>query len=189
MEVGKEIVVTDIHFYVEKYQKIGDEIVTVDINGFPQVQESAKTWVSIDKWTQSTRFVDFLDVSFNDSFLAEENHAIFALLAGVCNDENTKPIDEPRGLPLDLSLPVAKIAKLFTERGFCEDASWFTLDELLRLDLDDLFKDRPCGVALSALYVQDLINLVDKMRFEHCFPSKERASVETDAIRFVFWFD
>lgn len=56
------------------------------------------------------------------------NYALFALLADVRNDYGITPIDEPRGIPEDIS---AEIKEKHEWWDFCgHSASWFTLSEL-----------------------------------------------------------
>lgn len=72
-----------------------------------------------------------------EDFLSDTNYALFGWLANVRNYSAVIPLDVPRGLPSD-----------FAYDGTCydrvgeHDFSWFTIDELLAVNFDQIVENR-----------------------------------------------
>jgi len=95
----------DIHLYTERYSN------------------SARKWYNSDMW----HYDPWEDRFVVQSAYEGRDYDLFALLAGVRNGCGVTPISEPRGLPLDVSKPVADAAKRHKD-NFAH--SWLTLEEL-----------------------------------------------------------
>ena len=129
----------DIHSYVEK--KEGSEWVAVrNIN--PRIAEYEK-WVKqaevrgnfeqakINKEAILKMKKEELTV-FEGWLLNDRNYALFAILADVRNNYGIIPIDNPKGLPANLS---KKVLECSTEwEGDGHSYSYFTFEELLNYD-------------------------------------------------------
>jgi hypothetical protein len=92
----------------------------------------------------------------------DRNYALFGLLAG--SRGNVKPMAPPRGVPKD--------ATPFTLRalrgGALVEASWFTIDELISADYDQLvqrrgYSDDPL-VPLRSLIDPEWFALLDRLK-------------------------
>ncbi|MDF2969542.1 MAG: hypothetical protein K0Q93_3320 [Nocardioidaceae bacterium] len=102
----------DIHSYAE----------TKDASGVWRAVE----WESDDKWAAGP--FDW------------RSYHLFGWRADVRNYSAVPPIDEPRGLPDDVS---AKVRDAHEGMHWdAHSASWFTTDELLAFDYDQQFEDR-----------------------------------------------
>ena len=74
-----------------------------------------------------------------------------AFLAGVRNSSLVPPIAQPRGVPADLSEPVAKE---FVEQGSdAVEPSWLSMQELLQFDYEQRFEDRRVARRVPAGYL------------------------------------
>lgn len=72
-----------------------------------------------------------------EDFWTDTNYRNFAWLAGVRNYAAIVPLDQPRGLPADFAYD-----EIYWERVGEHDFSWFTLEELLSVDFDQIVEDR-----------------------------------------------
>lgn len=99
----------DIHLYVEARDKRG--------------------WLTRDEWKVEDGWTD---VPFDSRFFNDRNYELFAILAGVRNKYDIKPIQEPRGLPSDCDPMILKANDSWGEDGHSH--SWLTLAELLAFD-------------------------------------------------------
>lgn len=68
------------------------------------------------------------------------SYSVFGFLADVRNYSAVTPIDEPRGLPDDLSPDVAEAWDYW--RGDAHSATWLTVHELAAFDYDQEVNDR-----------------------------------------------
>ena len=111
----------DIHLFVEKQSKYN------------------KRWISADIWTESDYSDDHgeLEVDLDNRIYSDRNYDAFAILANVRNGygfagidtgDGFVPIDDPRGLPDDISPLVRKEAEHWEGDGHSH--SYFTLKEL-----------------------------------------------------------
>lgn len=143
----------DIHLYVEK--KVSAETVGVTDAGIGVVQaphgESQK-WVPRGKLQPNEdKDPDNYDLT-NPAERAEyeaqpdeiigpdydiygsRNYSVFAMLANVRNDGSLTPIDDPRGLPDDVSTEIQAASDRWDLDGHSH--TYFTLRELLEVDWD-----------------------------------------------------
>lgn len=108
------------------------------------------------------------------------NYGMYGFLADVRNYSAVPPIARPRGLPEDVSAPIADA------HGWSDlhDTSWLGLDELLMFDYEALFEDQraptPPGGRPSVSY-RDFLG--DEFFADLC------SLQEVGAERVVFWFD
>jgi len=110
----------DIHLYVEVYK---------DGN-----------WISADEWEEvKWNGHKFMDIPYGKAYYDDRNYNLFAILADVRNGYGFagvktgfgfKPIDDPRGLPFDVSEILAKEG----DNVDYHSHSWFTVQELMDYD-------------------------------------------------------
>lgn len=155
----------DIHFYVEKFKLTGpDEKLGPSMDHLNR----PGTWVTADKWEPNEYYKpddpDYageppLRVDYDSRFYTGRNYDLFAILADVRNGsgfagcdtgDGFVPIDEPRGLPVDVSPEV----KADSDRWDCDghSHSWFGLKELLSYNWLQTTKQR--GVMHAHSYLQ-----------------------------------
>ena len=129
----------DIHFYVEKYSNedyIGPKDISeerdskIGIITEDNTLSNCYRWIPVEKWV----YDDYWDVSYDDRFYKGRNYYLFSVLADVRNDGSMDPISQPRGIPEDASYPYKMLLK--TWEGDYHSASYFTLEELLKVDWD-----------------------------------------------------
>jgi hypothetical protein len=108
---------TDIHFYVEKFDR--------------------HKWQSADTWKTECEGETYPYITVAEPFYDSRNYDLFAILADVRNGHGFagvktgggfNPISEPRGLPDDVSDQVAKASE------GNHTPSWLTLREILDFD-------------------------------------------------------
>jgi len=124
-------------------------------------------------------------------------YALFALMADVRNrDGEIHPVSKPKGLPVDLSLPVAKAAAYWgwgaKEHGGGHSFSWLGAGELVKLE-DQWLKVRKAMYPAGGWEGSDL----DHHYFGYLegngwagfarYPEDRKAWIED--VRLVFWFD
>lgn len=122
----------DIHIHIE-YKR--NKFTGYDANKEPQFE---KVWTCGDYFKVNPYYTEGNDdgepplslVGFCDN----RNYARFAVLADVRNYGNTPYIDEPRGLPDDVTAEVEKDSNRWGEDGHSH--SYFTLKELLDFQKD-----------------------------------------------------
>ncbi len=115
----------DIHFYVER---------KVD-----------NVWCSADRWEPNPDADEegqpSLTITYSERFYSDRNYDLFSILADVRNGsgfagcdtgDGFVPIDEPRGLPADVSEEV--LADSISWNGDGHSHSWFTVAELFEYD-------------------------------------------------------
>lgn len=118
------------------------------------------------------------------------NYSLFAVLADVRNDGSLDYIDEPRGLPDDVTEFVKE-----DYDGWGWDAhscSYFTLRELIEYHNEHAPKNMFGHYILLPL-INDLKRRADEFNliYEHWWDGDryEDALLKAEDIRFVFWFD
>ena len=89
---------------------------------------------AIEKYGDNSRFI-WSGPWDEDYKLHSRNYYWFAILANVRNYNDLTPIDDPRGLPADISEEVRKMADQWESDGHSH--SWFTLRELLEYNFDE----------------------------------------------------
>ena len=114
------------------------------------------------------------------------NYDMFSKMANVRNDGSIKPIDDPRGLPSDISL-MTKLAYK-EEEPDAHSASYLNVDEIAEL-----------AEFLKTLQPEDSIKSRLDFDLEHgilrtyllgnSFTCKEDWPEWVKDVRFVFWFD
>jgi hypothetical protein len=123
----------DIHFYVQKQMNC--------------------VWVSADRW-EPNKYADDegepkLAIPYEKRFYSGRNYDLFGILADVRNGrgfagldtgDGFVPIDDPRGLPVDVSEPVKADSDRWDGDGHSH--SWFTVAELLAYDWTQTTKHR-----------------------------------------------
>ena len=198
----------DIHLYVEYLQSF---------NGYP-------IWYNCDHWRLNPYFEydesSDSETRFNVvSLYRDRNYDLFAILADVRNyGDATTPIDDPRGLPIDVSPIVKEESNHWGNDGHSH--SWFTLKELKgniseeikrsglispeqAKDLDEcgINPKTWCQGTSNKDYVRrewsekycplnELIKRIEERKKEvfWIFDKQEHPEFD-DKIRIVFWFD
>lgn len=146
----------DIHAFVEvRYFKSGDK------------KREHGIWISRDKWMVNEDYV--LDpentgnryaIDYGDEIYSRRSYLIFAILAGVRNYYDIKPVSLPKGLPSDVSPEVKAQSDWWGEDGHSH--SFLTLKEILDYDwtqtveLEDWCKNEE---EAKKLYGENLISL------------------------------
>jgi hypothetical protein len=105
-----------------------------DIHLFTEIKKSINSqdkWVNADNWRYNPYYQEGNDEGERmlniDSLYSGRNYELFGILAGV-RDHNNDSIDDPRGLPEDVS----EVTKKESDRwdGDGHSHSWLTLKEL-----------------------------------------------------------
>lgn len=157
----------DIHVYLEKY---------TSING-------KSTWVNVDYWQKNPYFGITEDEREYEhvSCYVGRNYDLFGILAGVRSSED--PIDEPRGLPED----VTEVTKKEYERGdMIHTPTYYTLKELK----DYLYENSDNKEIFECL--NRFVGCVDDRFKEEFYIGKhdeKRYTIKENSFRVVFWFD
>lgn len=180
----------DIHIHVEYKRDIDGEM----------------KWICGDYFTRNPYYGvwdDEPELSLVD-FCGDRNYYRFAILANVRNYGNTPYIDDPRGLPEDVTKEVAADCERWGEDGHSH--SYFTLNELLDYQ-ENIVPLRWCqgtnqaGWAFYKWEMENaaLIPLIEaiKKRADELFviydglweSNPKEAYKLSDNIRIVFWFD
>ncbi len=161
----------DIHFYTERFTSSNDYEGPRDIskdrnNKIEEIVDgkpSTERWVSADKWVKED---GSWTVDWNKQYYGGRNYVLFSILADVRGDE--VPIDSPRGIPGDASIGYKYMCEKWD--GDAHSHSYFTLDELLRVDWSQYESD----------YVSEFLDTIESMKGIDEDPSK---------IRCCFFFD
>lgn len=161
----------DIHFYTERFTSSNDYEGPRDIskdrnNKIEEIVDgkpSTERWVSADKWVKKD--VSW-SVDWDKQYYGGRNYVLFSILADVRGDE--VPIDSPRGIPSDASIGYKYMCEKWD--GDAHSHSYFTLDELLRVDWSQYESD----------YVSEFLETIESMKEIDSDPSK---------IRCCFFFD
>lgn len=99
-----------------------------DIHLFAEVRREGK-WKFVSKAPSGSVDPDPIP-DYGDQFYSGRNYELFALLANVRNyNDSVKPLSEPRGVPIDISSPMAKAIESWSGDGHSH--SHFTLNELM----------------------------------------------------------
>ena len=115
-----------------------------DIHFFVEVKQADGSWKSVDEWEVEDGYTY---VPYEKAFYNGRNYDLFAILADVRNGrgfagcktgDGFNIIDEPRGLPNDVSSEVKSQAESWDGDGHSH--SWFTLAELESFDWDQTTK-------------------------------------------------
>jgi hypothetical protein len=133
-----------------------------DIHLYVEVKNPEGKWVSPENWTKEK---GYFDVPCDEKYYTERNYRLFGVLAGV-RDSWVTPIDEPRGLPSDVS----KEVRFATDINSDHSHSWFLLQELWEVDWKS-YEDGIYGFGIFLKMLERLKQLGD--------PSD---------VRIVFWF-
>lgn len=148
--------------------------------------------------------------SYNGWFYNSRNYSLFAVLAGVRNNYDIKPIAEPKGLPTDIS----DIVKTDSDRWDCDghSHSWLTLKELLDYDINKTITVKGmispvqyaslnqgitptswCGWTNQEDYInaewQEALNNFVEFFWKENVPQLQALTDNPEDIRIVFWFD
>ncbi len=161
----------DIHFYTERFTSSNDYEGPRDIskdrnNKIEEIVDgkpSTERWVSADKWVKED---GSWTVDWNKQYYGGRNYVLFSILADVRGGE--VPIDSPRGIPGDASIGYKYMCEKWD--GDAHSHSYFTLDELLRVDWSQYESD----------YVSEFLDTIESMKGIDEDPSK---------IRCCFFFD
>lgn len=158
----------DIHIYLESKKKINGE----------------ERWVNVDHWQINPYFnnensdwdgereFEHVPVYFG------RNYELFGILAGV-RDNSMTPIDDPRGIPNDISDVTRKEHEQWKQDA--HSATYFTLDELL-----DFYQKKKKHQETLDYFLNGI-----KERFyrEFFLVSEERNKDFEKKFRVIFWFD
>ncbi len=161
----------DIHFYVERWTSSNNYEGPKDLSEdreqkLNEVLEDKPThfrWVSADKWGKKD---DTWSVGWNDQYYGSRNYALFSILADVRGNE--KPLDEPRGIPDDVSTGYKYVCDAWDSDGHSH--SYFTLEELLQVDWSK-YKE---------YYVSEFLETIEDMK---------EIDEDTSNVRCCFFFD
>jgi len=115
-----------------------------DIHFFVEVRQKDGKWKSVDKWVKEDGYTH---VDYNEEYYGNRNYDLFAILANVRNGrgfagiktgEGFNYIDEPRGIPSDVSPEVKECYHEWNGDGHSH--SWFTLKELKAFNWNQVTK-------------------------------------------------
>jgi hypothetical protein len=105
-----------------------------DIHLFTEIKKSINSedkWVNVDNWRYNPYYQEGNDDGERmlsvESIYSGRNYELFGILAGV-RDRNNDMIDDPRGLPEDVSEVTKKESDRWEDDGHSH--SWLTLREL-----------------------------------------------------------
>lgn len=158
----------DIHVYLEKYTKIGEE----------------NKWVNIDYWQINPHFgLDDSNREYDQvPFYIGRNYDLFSILAEVRG--SLDPIADARGIPDDVSL-VTK--REYDVVGFeVHTPSYYTLKELK----DYLFNNSDNEEVVDSLsYFVKCMDSRFKKEFWIDDEDEKRYTIKENGFRVVFWFD
>lgn len=121
----------DIHVHIERNRTI----------------DGKKKWYSVDHYKYNPYYEAFSEEGEQELEIVpiydHRDYLLFATLCGVRNYYGVTPMDEPRGLPKDVSHVVAKESEEWGSDGHSH--SWFTLKELLDYQISHPFRTY-CGM-------------------------------------------
>lgn len=127
----------DIHFFVEVKQPNGTwkEVVTNLVWGWDGVtQVPLGTPITKEEMIERRKVNNYnpdYDDMWDVRYYNGRNYALFSVLANVRNFEyNIKPIDDPRGLPEDVSETIKKLEE--ERRDSIHSQTWLTLSEIIK---------------------------------------------------------
>lgn len=159
----------DVHAYLEVRRFKHDD--TERLNG---------VWINADKWSRNEFSALYpeeneqkWEIEYDDRIWTQRWYYLFAILAGVRNAWDIKPISEKKGFPSDASEEVNGEYEHWSGDGHSH--TWLTLKELEEWGgWDTVTED-----------LRDNFNKVtiDRMK------QKVNTSVTRDDVRMVFWFD
>jgi hypothetical protein len=156
----------DIHFYVEKWsdEELTEGPIDISDKRDSRISNVLKLkreyrWISVDKWYRDEGYW----TNYGNSFYSGRDYNLFAKLADVRNyNNNIKPLDQPRGIPVDASYAYKLMTK---EDGDSHSHSYFTLCELLDSGVD---------------WGANFLSTIEKMK---------RIDPDPSNVRCVFFFD
>jgi hypothetical protein len=170
-----------------------------DIHSYAEVQNEQGEWEQVtdffpfDKWER-----DWRKRKCGDSPFDWRSYSLFGFLADVRNYSCCPPLDEPRGLPDDVSDAVREAREAYGIDGHSD--SWFLLRELLAFDYDQKFWNRRVtkqigpnpwsGAALAEEGEGEVITYREHLG-EAYFTQLDilRRLDDPEKVRVVFWFD
>ena len=156
----------DIHFYTET--KIDD---TWHPLYMPVPEEVIQKETSRMKNGNDPYWINYFS-SKNYANYSGRKYYLFTFLAGVRGNE--EPYIQPRGIPADCSALIRKVYERWA--GDAHTPHYYYLSELMEVEWEDWFQDDDDGHPLAEFfndYLPRIINL----------------GLDTDKVRFTFWFD
>ena len=162
----KNKVGADIHFYTET--KIDD---TWHPLYMPVPEEVIQKETSRMKNGNDPYWINYFS-SKNYANYSGRNYYLFTFLVGVRGNE--EPYIQPRGIPEDCSALIRKVYERWA--GDAHTPHYYYLSELMEVEWEDWFQDDDDGHPLAEFfndYLPRIINL----------------GLDTDKVRFTFWFD
>lgn len=158
----------DIHLYLEKYTSVNGE----------------NKWVNVDHWQINPHY----GIEDNESeydlvpFYWGRNYDLFSILAGVRG--NIDPIDEPRGLPED----VTETTKREYDKGGrdAHTPSYYTLKEI-----KDYYYNNSENDEITIILDYFLKPMENRFKEEFWITSddEKRYTTKENGFRVIFWFD
>lgn len=131
----------DIHLRVEYLAT--PETLSIDDQGkVVVVPDAAMEWIPAERvtqndwWSEGDPSEQRMTVAYDDLFYTGRNYDLFGKLANVRTRGNITPIDDPRGLPPNVSAEVGY--DLSEDDADLHSHSWFTLYELMAADTSDM---------------------------------------------------
>ncbi len=96
-------------------------------------------------WADGDRYEDI-----EESFFDCRNYGLFGFWVGVRNYSGLTPLSEPRGIPADFHTPEHEFREDFEYACDYHSRSWFSVQELLDVDYDQIIEDRRYTRQVSA---------------------------------------
>ncbi len=162
----------DIHLFIEGKKSLYGE----------------KRWVSLDKWTYSPNYAaETFEPEINCEHVYSRNYYLFAVLANVLNEDKTKYISNPKGIPPNLSKLVKRKLYIHRDNGDSYHShSWLTLGELKKFkNKMETLIDTDKTDEFQFIVLNPLISILENKKNNVPWMYD---SGDSD-IRIVFWFD
>lgn len=81
----------------------------------------------------------------DDAFFDCRSYGLFGFWVGVRNYSAIPPLSAPRGIPDDFHTPEHEFREGYEYAGDYHSRSWFSVQELLEVDYDQIVEDRRCS--------------------------------------------
>lgn len=111
----------------------------VDMSSYVEVKEKGAWTLFQERLFKRDEYEAEQDAEIEAQPFRCRNYAFFGWLSGIRNYSAVVPLDEPRGLPKNLS---AELLDKYDGRAHELSFTYFTLAELLNIDYDSIVEDR-----------------------------------------------
>lgn len=112
----------------------------VDITSYIEVKEKGEWVLFREPLFKKGKNEQFDSLSTEKSPFINRNYSFFGWLADIKNYSAVTPLDEPRGLPKDLSPEL--MGEYEVHCAYLKTFTYFTLAELFSVDYDSIVEDR-----------------------------------------------